>query len=338
MQRVLATTVPGLEFMVAEEAREICGQVRASYARLSGRVFLELDEKCLPQLAAKARLLEGLRLIAGEASSLDELLVDLVAYIRGLGVEGLYFSVHAERVTKEKNFTSLDLARVVGERIERELGLKVSLDFPDLPLYVEYEGGKYRYGLDLSFFHGLRDRSYRVFVHPSALNPVIAYAMCRLAIPFETLLDPFCGSGTIPIECSQVAKAELLCSDVSELYTAGARLNAIAAGIYSRVHIFTSDVRRCPLSRTGEVDAIVTNPPFGIRERAVGGISTAYRGLFDLASFALRGGGKLVVLTTRLEMIKNLGVRKGFSPLTVHEINEGGLTSYIVVLSRSLSS
>uniref|UniRef100_A0A7C1NZS6 THUMP domain-containing protein n=1 Tax=Thermofilum pendens TaxID=2269 RepID=A0A7C1NZS6_THEPE len=336
MLRVLATTVPGLEFVVAEEAAEICRQVKASYTKLSGRVFLEVDDGCLPHLAARARSLEGLRLIAGEAISLNELLAGVVSFVRELGVEGLYFSVHAERVTKEGGFTSLDLARIVGEKVREELGLKVSLDFPDLPLYVEYEGGRYRYGLDLSFFHGLRDRPYRVFVHPSALNPVIAYAMCRLAMPFETLLDPFCGSGTIPLECSQVTEVQAFCSDVNEHYTAGARLNLLKAGTYSRIHILASDVRRHPFSR--EVDAIVTNPPFGIRERAVGGLEAAYRGLFDLASSVLREEGKLVVLTTRLKASERLGARRGLSLVAKHEVNEGGLTSYIAVFSKSLSS
>lgn len=336
MRRILATTVPGLEFMVVDEVREICRQAKASYTKLSGRVFLEVDENCLPLLAEKARSLEGLRLIAGEASSLEELLANIVSFVEGLRVEGLYFSVHAERVTKKEGFTSLDLARIVGERVRKELGLEVSLDFPNLPLYVEYEDGVYRYGLDLSFFHGLRDRPYRVFVHPSALNPVIAYAMCRLAIPFETLLDPFCGSGTIPLECSQAAEAQLLCSDVNEDYAAGARLNSLEAGVYPRIHILASDVRRHPLLR--EVDAVVTNPPFGIRERAVGGLAAVYRGLFDVASEALRKEGKLVVLTARPKAVEKLGARRGFSVVAKYEINEGGLTSYIVVLSRLLSS
>ncbi len=334
--RVLATTVPGLEFVVMDEVREICGWAEASYTKLSGRVFLEIDESCLPLLAARARSLEGLRLIAGEAPSLEGLLEGVVSFVRGLGVEGLYFSVHAERVTKEGDFTSLDLARAVGERVKRELGLEVSLDFPDIPLYVEYEGGLYRYGLDLSFFHGLRDRPYRVFVHPSALNPVIAYAMCRLAMPFETLLDPFCGSGTIPLECSQVAEAQVFCSDVNEQYAAGARLNSLRAGVYPRIHILASDVRRHPLAR--EVDAVVTNPPFGIREKAVGGLAAVYRALFDIASAALRREGRLVVLTTKLRAVEELGAKRGFSVVAKHEINEGGLTSYIVVLSRSFSS
>ncbi|WP_158848027.1 methyltransferase domain-containing protein [Saccharothrix deserti] len=53
----------------------------------------------------------------------------------------------------------------------------------------------------------LHRRSYRVRSRPGSLHPPLAAAMVRLAGPVAgaTVLDPFCGTGTIPIEAALAA-------------------------------------------------------------------------------------------------------------------------------------
>lgn len=336
MSRVtlLATTVPGLEFIVAEEVGEICEGANATFLPLTGRVFLQVEETCTPRIMSSSRSIEGVKLIIGEAHDKDELIKKLLGFLESLGVEGLRFAVNAERVTKEAPFTSLDLAREVGERVREALHLEVSIDFPDVPIYVEYEKGVYRFGLDLSYFRGLRDRPYRVFVHPSALNPIIAYSMCRLARPLKTLLDPFCGSGTIPLECLQTFAAEAYCCDVNPRYLMGAADNARAIASYQRLHLVLADVRRSPL--TCCVDAVITNPPFGIREKPVGPLPQVYIGLFATAQRLLGEGGKVIVLTASSRLAEHAASKAGFEEVRKVPIVEGGLRSYILVFQRAL--
>lgn len=330
---LLATTVPGLEFIVAEEATELCGGSKAWYSQLSGRVFLRIEEECIPHIISHARSVENVRLIAGEVKDKQALFEQVVSFIRSYEPAGLRFAVNAERVTKDAAFTSLDLAREVGERIRSELGLEVSLDVPDIPVYVEYDAGAYRFGLDLTFYGGLRDRPYRAFLHPSALNPIIAYAMCRLARPFRVILDPFCGSGTIPLECFYAGGAEALCSDIRLEYVRGAAENSKRSDCYAQMHLAVAEVGRSPIR--GSVDAVVTNPPFGLREKAVGGLQRAYVMLFKLASEVLVDEGRLVIVTARLRTAEQAARRAGFTIVRKVPISEGGLRSYVLVFSKS---
>jgi len=326
---LLATTVPGLEFIVAEEVGEICRGAEATFSAMTGRVFLQVEEGCVPRLMGSARSIEGVRLVVGEAGDKGELVERLLDFLRSLDLEGVRFAVSAERVTKEAPFTSLDIAHEIGDHIRRELHLEVSIDLPDVPVYVEYERGMYRFGLDLSYFRGLRDRPYRVFVHPSALNPIIAYSMCRLARPFRTVLDPFCGSGTIPLECLQGFASEAYCCDVNPRYVMGAAYNARAVGDYHRLHVVAADVRRSPLNCC--VDAIVTNPPFGIREKPVGSLPQVYSDLFAVAQRVLSEEGKVVIVTAALRTAERAAARAGFEVVREIPILEGGLRSHVLV-------
>lgn len=329
---LLATTVPGLEFIVEEEAEEICGSVGARYKPLSGRVFLDVKKACLPRFISSARSVENVRLIVGEAQDLRSLLERVTHFLKELKTVGLRFAVRAERITKDAPFTSLDLAREVGEQIRTKLGLEVSLELPDIPIYVEYEAGTYRFGLDLTYYKGLRDRPYRVFIHPSALNPLIAYAMCRLARPYGTLLDPFCGSGTIPLECMNASTAEAYCSDVKFEYIRGAVESAKSVENYGKLYFLVADVNNYPLGC--HVDAVVSNPPFGIRERAVGGLRQVYGEFFAIANAALRSGGKVVIVTAKLRAAVLAAHKVGFELLRKIPIEEGGLRSHILVFTH----
>lgn len=331
--RILATTVQGLEWFVCEELREICGEVRVFSAREgSGRVIAEIDERCLAILMEKARSVEKVYLFFGEAASIEEAGIDLSEKLREFSGFFRFFSVHAERITKDIDLTSLEIAAKIGEMVKTRLNLDVSLDFPDIPVYVEYEKGVYRYGVDLCFHRSLRDRPYRRFIHRSALNPLIAYALCRAVRGGKSLWDPFCGSGTIPLECLEVYPwARAVCSDVNAEFIAGALQNSLAVG--KELDLVVSDIRSAPL-RSGSIDAVVTNPPFGIREKAVGGLRKVYEALFAEASRVLVQGGRLAVLTPHRKLVESLAQKHSFLKVGEWRLNEGGLLSYMLLYSR----
>jgi len=325
--KLLLTTVPGLEFIVREELAELLGQVETAYTPLSGRVFAEIEEPLARILSMRS--IENVRLIFGEGGTLREAAEASLEAMKELSKGLKTFAVRAERVTKEAPFTSLDLARDLGTLLSEKLGLRVQLDAPDIVFYTEYERGTYRVGVDLTPFSSLRDRPYRRWIHRSALNPIIAYAMCRLAGSTGILVDPFCGSGTIVLECLSLnTHREAICADISVASLLGARENALAVGLTP--HLYAQDVANPALRENVAVDAIVTNPPFGLRERPVGGLERVYAALFSLAERVLAEGGRLVVLTPHRELIQR------FSRLNAEkciEINEGGLTSWIYVFS-----
>lgn len=331
--KILLTTVPGLESIVVEEIIEKLGRdVSARYSPLSGRVFVEVEEPNLPHILS-LHSIENARIILNEAGNLQEAIEGSLSFLsrltKGRGVNT--FAVRGERVTKEPSFTSLDIAREVGKILVEKLQLRVQLDAPDLVIYTEYENGTYRLGVDLTPFASLRDRPYRVWVHKSALNPIIAYALCRLARPFTRILDPFCGSGTIVLECLSIFReAEAVCSDVSYQNIAGARTNSLAISL--NPNLLVQDIRLSAVRAGLEFDAIISNPPFGIRERAVGGLDAVYRALFNLADETLKPGGRLVVLSPHKRLVERYSSK--LRPVSVMEISEGGLKSWIHVYTK----
>lgn len=130
-------------------------------------------------------------------------------------------------------------------------------------------------------------RHYYIFKHPHALNPLLAAAIPILA-PAESMYDPCCGSGTIPIEYSlAIRDAEVLCSDVSTEYIRGVRVNASKAGVC--VDAFTADLFRCPLR--GNIELLAADPPRG------GGIANAYRYLRAVLRLAAARASKAVIVT-----------------------------------------
>lgn len=117
------------------------------------------------------------------------------------------FGVNAERIGKH-DFSSLDVARELGNIIMKELNaekkkVKVNLKAPDVKIVAEIINNDFILGIDTTG-PSLHMRRYRVYNHPSPLRTTLAYLLIRIANwkKSETLLDPMCGGGTIPIEAA----------------------------------------------------------------------------------------------------------------------------------------
>jgi tRNA (guanine6-N2)-methyltransferase len=112
----------------------------------------------------------------------------------------------------------------------------------------------------------LHRRAYRVASRPGALHPPLARALALLVglRPALTLVDPFCGTGTIPIE-AKLACPELRAgaSDLDRAAVEAARRNAAAAGVH--LELAVRDAAHLPQS-----DRIATNPPWGSAVRRHG--------------------------------------------------------------------
>jgi tRNA (guanine6-N2)-methyltransferase len=96
-------------------------------------------------------------------------------------------------------------------------------------------------------------RRYRVATVPGSVHPPLARALALLA--GEPFVDPFCGAGTIPIE-GALAGLQTRGSDIDPRAVEAARLNAASAGV--EVPFAAANAESL-----GEMDSIVTNPPWG---------------------------------------------------------------------------
>lgn len=162
---------------------------------------------------------------------------------------------------------------------------------------------------------GLHKRGYRTWLGDAPIRETLAAAIIMLSVwnPDRAFADPFCGSGTIPIEASLIGlniapgmnrsfvcesftnapdlrkavqdEAEQLINRDRELRISGFDLNPDAiklalrhadkAGVRNKIHLQVADMK--DFSSRYAHGVIVTNPPYGERLMKEDELKTLYR-------------------------------------------------------------
>lgn len=128
---------------------------------------------------------------------------------------------------------------------------------------------------------------------PASTNPVIAAVMVRLAKiqPGQTVLDPFCGAGTLLVLAAAMAEpGRLLGGEIQPRWLDAARSN-LGAG-----HLARADARRLPVA-SGTVDRVLANLPFGKRVGSHRINEDLYPAALREIARVLPGNGRAVLLT-----------------------------------------
>ena len=96
------------------------------------------------------------------------------------------------------------LGEIIIDFLEKKYNYKqkVNLNNPDATVLVFLNKNNCYLGIDFAGFD-LSKRTYNIFAHPTNIKATIDYSLVRLSgYKKETLLDPFSGSGNIPIEAA----------------------------------------------------------------------------------------------------------------------------------------
>ncbi|MCL2333274.1 DNA methyltransferase [Candidatus Methanoplasma termitum] len=114
----------------------------------------------------------------------------------------------------------------------------------------------------------------RPFFSPISLHPKYARALINLtgAKKGDTILDPFCGTGGIVIEAAEMGM-KAIASDFDEEMVLGCRENMDFYGLALHDHEVI-DIKDIP-NRFSEINAVVTDPPYG-RSTKTGGEDVTY--------------------------------------------------------------
>ena len=144
----------------------------------------------------------------------------------------------------------------------------------------------------------------------------------------ETILDPMCGGGTIPIEAALIYEdSKLYCSDRNPKHIKGAMLNAKAAMVYNRIEFSVADARQLS-KHYKRIDYIVSNPPYGVRMGNPEKIRRLYREFIREADKIVEK--KMVLITTEhatvIEEAEKIGWKVHHERIVAH----GGLWLKIV--------
>ena len=344
--RLLVTTNPGLERVAVEEVADLLSVGAERTYRGAVAVERAADPEAVARLHRYGRSVHRVLSILRDATVDD--LDDVYDHTVTTSVEAYLgpdrsFAVRSTR-HGEHDFTSVDVAdragQAVVDRVREAVGTRppVDLDDPDVILRAFVRDDRYLLCLDLTGASSRHRRSYRVCEHDAPLRPTIAYSLVRLSgydPATDRLLDPTCGSATIPIEAARFARGTPVEADatpvVEHLQLLGsegealdpdpdpgapprepttprvtgvekrhkwvrcARVNADAAGVTDALTLREADVTETAV----DADVVVGNLPFGIRTPT--DLRALYGGLVD----RLREGSarRAVFLTTSPELL-----------------------------------
>ncbi|OEF98942.1 N-6 DNA methylase [Vulcanibacillus modesticaldus] len=309
MQKVtlIATATFGLEAIVADEVRKL------GYTDLkvdNGKVEFNADISAIPRANLWLRTADRVRLKVGEfkATSFEELFEKTKAlpWADWIPVNAT-FPVEGKSV-KSKLFSVSDSQAIVKKAIVESMKKKYKVS------WFEETGPLYKIEVALlkdiatltidTSGPGLHKRGYRDWIGAAPLKETMAAAMVILSRwnPDRPLIDPFCGSGTLPIEAALIgqniapgmnrefasenwpviprkdwreARAEthdlaqydrklnIIGTDIDEKILKVARRNAYEAGVDEQIHFQQLPVTE--ISSKKKYGVIVSNPPYGER-------------------------------------------------------------------------
>jgi len=317
--QLIATTVFGVESVVARELR-LLGYDDQFVE--NGRVTFHGDESAICRSNLWLRSAERVFLKIGEfkATTFDELFEKTKALPWDEWIpEDAEFPVEGKSVDSKLASVS-DCQAIVKKAIVEKLKLKYKRD------WFEEKGPKYKIEVGLlkdiatlaidTSGAGLHKRGYRKLSVAAPLKETLACAMLQISRwkGDRVLIDPFCGSGTIPIEAALIAlniapglkrefvsetwpqipaslwkmareEAESMIksdielrirgSDIDEEAMSIARYHAKLAGVETKIHL-----QRMPVSEISskyKYGFIICNPPYGERIGETKEVDNLYR-------------------------------------------------------------
>lgn len=342
-----ASLIAGLEPIVADELAERL-PAATLLAVLRGKVIFAAPE---PPAAALALLtIEHLFAFVGRLEGLPRDRSGLEAIEEGLRnaelgpALALWAQLHgpppvepAFRITAQRagthEYNSLEIAAAAGAGVVQRYGWRVDLTDYDYDVRVYVTDDAALIGLRLS--HAPLHQRARVVHAAASLNATVAAAMCRLSVPEDgqVFLDPMCGAGTVLIERARLGEALLIGSDRFAAPLAAARRNLTAAAVTGS--LLQADARRLPM-RTGVVDALVSNLPWGRRIGSHRANRHLYPRFLRETARALRPGGRAVLLTPEQRLMTRLLDRDHrLQPVARYHLSLSGLSPSIYVLERA---
>lgn len=276
-----------------------------------GKVTFKGDETAFARANMFLRTTERILLKVGsfKATTFDELFEGTKAlpWENYIPRDGKFWVAKANSV-RSALFSPSDIQSIMKKAMVERLKLKYRIDWfsetgAEYPVRVSILKDEVTVGIDTSG-DSLHKRGYRKLTSKAPITETLAAAII-MHTPWKAdriLVDPFCGSGTFPIEAALIGmniapginrsfaaekfsfldkkiwedartEANDLVQKDTELHIMGydldadivsaARQNAKLAGVEDKIHFQAKDVRE--LSSTKKYGFIITNPPYGER-------------------------------------------------------------------------
>ncbi|MEI5907244.1 class I SAM-dependent RNA methyltransferase [Bacillus spongiae] len=208
---IIATAAMGLESLVANEVKNLGYDCKVE----NGKVIYEGDERAIARSNMWLRTADRVKILVGEfkAYSFDELFekTKSLPWERYLSVDA-EFPVQGKSV-KSKLYSVPDCQAIVKKAIVEKIKKAykqtswLTEDGPLVKIEIAIHKDKASLLIDTSGA-GLHKRGYRASQGEAPLKETLAAALVQLSrwTPNRPFVDPFCGSGTIPIEAALIGQ------------------------------------------------------------------------------------------------------------------------------------
>ena len=147
------------------------------------------------------------------------------------------------------------------------------------------------------------------------LRPEIAYFICCFADinPEDTILEPFCGYGSIPTQLAKKFRfKKLYVSDIEdervELTKNRKQISQAPEGL---IDCCVADALNLSHIEDKSISLVITDPPWGFYED-IGDINDFYSKMFNSFDRILSDQGRLVILSARKEELEASAAAAGF--------------------------
>ncbi|KAM5281347.1 tRNA (guanine(6)-N(2))-methyltransferase THUMP3 [Ctenodactylus gundi] len=261
----------------------------------------------------------------------------------------LKFRVTCNRAGEKHCFTSNEAARDFGGAVQEYFKWKADMTNFDVEVLLNIHDTELIVGIALTE-ESLHRRNITHF-GPTTLRSTLAYGMLRLCAPQPTdiIVDPMCGTGAIPIEgASEWYNCYHIAGDNSPLAVNRAANNISSLLTKSQIKegkpswglpidAIQWDSCNLPL-RTGSVDIIVTDMPFGKRMGSKKKNWNLYPAcLREMSRVCRPGTGRAVLLTQDKKCFAKAlsGMAHVWRKVHTVWVNIGGLHAAVYLLKRT---
>jgi len=250
------------------------------------------------------------------------------------------YAVRIKKLDKNSIYNTSKLEREIGDIIKSNIGRKteVNLDDPSIFIRIILLNERALVGhriasISKKHFFELKPHK-RPFFYPGSMSPKLARCMVNLTRirRGDTLLDPFCGTGGILIEAGMIG-ARVVGTDIDPKMVIGTEIN-LQHCLIKDFQVFKSDVRNLKLPF--KVDAIVTDPPYGISASTGGERSNElYQQSIDSMQNLINKGGLVCIATPHYLDIQDMLQGTNFQIIEQHHIRmHKSLTRVISLLQK----
>jgi 23S rRNA G2445 N2-methylase RlmL len=263
--------------------------------------------------------------------------VEMVARLRDLP-DARRFDVVASLVGR-RNYSRYDVEDAIGSVLGVELGARyvsrrpaasASMQPVALSVRVFINADTAVIAIRLAA-DPLHRRPYKQDASRGTLHPPMAAVLARLLSvnPHETVLDPFCGDGTIPIAIAGITpSADIRGSDLDPARIQNAVANAARAS--ADISFSVMDAGRLdPDDRT--VDALVSNPPWNLTVDATGLLKDGLGPFWAEAARVVSPAGRMGIIVDAELGVSDELRRLGYQVSLVQRVRLAGRLSEIVL-------